>query len=281
MNSSGQASCLCFSMDRALQLEGYLGSLKKFMSDNVFVTVLYRTSSDFFDQGYDAVMQKHPDVNFIRETDFGAQTLGWLDSITTPLAMFGCDDVVYYRSVSLAKAASCFQSPQVLGFSLRLGKNIRFTHRQARPVAQPAWSEENDLLFWRWQQGNWDWGWAFEVNGTLYPRQVIKALFRALEQNRRANSQFDWRHPNKLEMTCNQLLRSIVGAPPLLACFPRSCLVVPTVNQVQTLGNNPLLGASRTVRELEELRRREMGMDLDRFAAGAYERIHVGDFFLK
>lgn len=280
MSDDKTVACLCFSMDRALQLDGYLRSVKACMSVRVPVTVLYRTSSEFFEEGYRAVAKAHPDVDFLRETDFGEQVLGWADRVSTPLVMFGCDDVVYYRPVNLAKVGACLGLPQLFGVSLRLGRNIRYTHTRKLPVAQPALSEENDLLFWRWPEGTCDWGWAFELNGTVYPRYVIRMLLQHLEQSRQRGVSQDWRHPNKLEMAFNRLLRSIEGGPVLMASFLQSCLVVPTVNQVQTLGDNPLFGEARSVHELEALRRLGAGMDLEKYGEGTYERIHVGDWHM-
>ena len=90
----------------------------------------------------------------------------------------------------------------------------------------------------------------------------------------------DWRHPNKLEMVGNQVIRILQGVPEWMACFPESCLVVPTVNQVQTLGQNPLMGELKTPAELEEMRRAGQRLDVAAYRAVPFNRIHVGDFFL-
>ena len=268
-------------MDRPLQLDGYLRSIRACFRQSVAVTVLYRASDAFFEEGYNQLAREHPAVAFVREDDFGKQTLAWAEEGQEPYLIFGCDDVVFYRPVDLEKAIAAFAWKSLLGFSLRLGRNIRFTHKRATEVPQPSFEEKDSLLFWKWRSAEWDWCWAFEANGTLYRRDVLKALLRVMEALRLKTADADWRHPNKMEMVGNQVIRILPGTPESLACFSKSCLVAPTVNQVQTVGRNPLLGELRTPLELENLRRRGCRLNIDAYRGLDFYRIHVGDLFLR
>ena len=280
MSKNAFVSCLCFSMDRPLQLDGYLRSVRECLRPAVSMTVLYRASNDRFEAGYTQLVREHPDVVFIKENDFGQQVRAWVEEGNAPYRLFGCDDVVFYRPADLEKAVAAFSHKPLLGFSLRLGRNIRFTHKQKEEVSQPAFEESDGRLFWKWLPSTWDWCWAFEANGTLYRREVLRALLGVMENLREQRPEADWRHPNKLEMVGNQVIRILQGVPEWMACFPESCLVVPTVNQVQTLGQNPLLGELKTPAELEEMRRAGQRLDVAAYRAVPFNRIHVGDFFL-
>ena len=280
MSKNAFVSCLCFSMDRPLQLDGYLRSVRECLSPPVSMTVLYRASNELFEAGYTQLIQGHPNVVFVKESDFGKQVLAWVEQASTPYLFFGCDDVVFYRPANLEKAVAAFSIKPLLGFSLRLGRNIRFTHKQKDEVQQPAFEERDGLLFWKWLPATWDWCWAFEANGTLYRREVLKALLGVMENLRNQAADADWRHPNKMEMVGNQVIRILQGVPEWMACFPESCLVVPTVNQVQTLGQNPLMGELKTPDELEAMRRAGGRLDVAAYRAATFNRIHVGELFL-
>lgn len=277
--SAGMA-CLCFSKDRPFQLDGYIRSMRRFLKYPVSLTVLYKATDPDILEGYECLKREHPEVSFVQESDFGAQTLRWLAGVETPLVFFGCDDVVFYQPVDMALVEAVLREhPSVLGFSLRLGLNIRHTHTHEDVVPHPAFITESPVLRWVWRGRPSDWGYPFEVNGTIYRTAFIRTLFQSLEKIRASVPQAEWRHPNHLEYSGNQVLIHTAQTPGELAAFPKSCLVVPTVNQVQNIAWNHLLGEIRTVRELEALRRSGDRMDLDAYAATSFDRIHVPEFF--
>ena len=275
-------TCLCFSKDRPFQLDGYLRSVRRFFPVPVAMTVLYKSTDAAIQEGYACVKRDHPDVPFVQETDFGREVLDWVNGIKTPLVFFGCDDVVFRRPVDAASIEALLNGqPAVLGFSMRLGLNIRHTHTREEPVPHPDFLSEQPVLRWSWRGQPADWGYPFEVNGTVYRAGFVRALFQSLENIRRAVAQAEWRHPNYLEYAANQILTHSPQMPGELASFTESCLVVPSVNQVQNIAWNHLLGEIRTVRELETLRRDGKQMDLNAYASAAFDRIHVGEFFVE
>lgn len=279
-HNAGLVAGLCFSKDRPLQLDGYLRSVTRWLSPAPAMTVLYCASTPDLAAGYADVVLAHPGVTFLPETDFGRQLQDWLSSTTTPLILFGCDDVVYIRPVDLRRVAQLMARPELLGFSLRLGKNICLSQSVPDPIPAPTWEQENDVMHWLWRSAAAEWAYAFELDGTVYRREVIQTLLNAFESLRSRVAGFDWRHPNALETAGNVIFKA-ADFPPRMASFNEACLVVPTVNRVQEMFANRLLGDGRTPTELEVLRRQGQELDLDEFARHTYARIHVGDFYLR
>ncbi|MDD2237827.1 MAG: hypothetical protein PHG65_11545 [Kiritimatiellae bacterium] len=274
-------TALCFSKDRPLQLDGYLRSVHRWFAHPPEITVLYTSTDSEIRDGYEELKREHPEVHFLPEQDFALQVLQWLDAVQTPLVLFGCDDVVYYQPVNVNVAGQVLREhPDVLGFSLRLGLNICHTHTRDDPIPPPAFITQEPILRWRWANAASDWGYPFELNGTLYRVERVRSILHLLEKLRQGDSRVEWRHPNFLESSANHLLRFAAQVPQELAAFPRSCLVVPTINQVQTIAWNHIMGEHRSVRELETLRRNGTRMNLDAYAATSFNRIHVGEFFI-
>lgn len=214
------------------------------------------------------------------ESNFAGQMNQWL-SKAGPLIIFGCDDVVFVRDVDVASASALLlEEKDLLACSLRLGCNIRFSHNTAGEIPQPVFQRINDLLVWNWRNESSHWRYPFELNGTIYRRDSLVALFNGLENMRYKTPAAEWRHPNLLELRGNEFLLGS-DAPSLMYCLIESALVVPTVNCVQHFFDNPLLGEAQDIEELEMRRRQGWELDLDAFHAKSYDRIHVGDFFLR
>ncbi len=270
---------MCFSKDRPLQLDGYLRSLREASSQPVRVRVLYTCSSDRFRRGYAELAESHPDVEFEPEHDFGRQLTGWLKATAARFVMFGCDDVVFCRAFDVAQIAGTFNDYDLLGFSLRLGRNIEYSHSRREAVPHPEFKPGGDKLVWCWRSADSHWAYPFELNCTVYERSMTLRLVAMMEQLRIAQPPFDWRHPNLLELAGNTVLKSTQG-PSLMASFGTSRAVVPTVNRVQNLVGNRLMGGHCSTEALEEARNAGARLDLEAYRACSFDRIHVGEFFV-
>lgn len=275
-------SVLSFSKDRPLQCEGYLRSLQKAFGSNASrVRVLFKASGPSFASGYGHVGAEYPGVEFVPEHDFGEQVLEWIHGLTTPLATFGCDDVVFRGQVDVLALAASFADADLAGFSLRLGRNIRFSHRRKEELSQPDFTQIDGCLTWKWTEAEGEWAYPFELNGTVYRASYLAALLNGLEQIRVAGrgSRGEWRHPNLLELSGVTLMKAMKQFR-RMASFEESRLVVPTVNQVQHYFENPRHGEIKTVEELETLRLQGYHMDVDEYWRHSFDRIHVGEFYL-
>lgn len=164
------------------------------------VTVLY-TCEGRFEAAYGKLHSYFPHVDFIRENDFKEQVLGCLEQVRTPLFMFGCDDVVFRRAWEPGLIWRTFRDlPELIGFSLRLGKEITFSGTQGRSMTNPRFQRTDPFLVWEWCAGEFDWGYPWELDGTIYPTQFVRDMLMAIRK-------LDWAHPNKLEGVVAYLIR--------------------------------------------------------------------------
>ena len=171
---------LCFSKDRPLQLHGYLESLS--FCGQVYpedISVIYAKSPH-----YKPLVEFFPRVNFIEEDQqFDKVFRDYINSLDDKdLIIPGCDDVVYYRMFPLYALSQAMLDPSLLGFSLRLGKNIK---------SSPVIGNNFPVITWEWAKAGSHWGYPFELMATLYRVSFIKELLK--------NCQIELKSPNYFE----------------------------------------------------------------------------------
>jgi len=262
---------VCFSKNRPLQLHGYLESLFRAFDapDSLRVKALVKSDPPYA-AAYAQVARAFGRVEVVYERDFTRDLLGLLDG--APYTCFGCDDVVFVRPVQVRKILEAFRD-DVFAFSLRLGLNVTRSMFSGPTSPPPHLAAEGDMLTWDLDRSHahGDWGYAWELNGTVYPTDVARQVIEDV----RAPT------PNLLEAggggrwssrTRRRLMRS----------WSTSRLVVPTVNVVQRDFANGICGGLPLPPPLL-LACYEGGLrlDVDRFAERAYDCIHVADFFLR
>lgn len=100
-----------------------------------------------------------------------------LNSIVAPLdddelILFGCDDVVFFRSFSMQKVENFLHdSPDVTGFSLRLGNDLT-----GFETARPAFEQRDNVLVWTTDKHKGHWGYPFELMGTVFRAGLVKQI---------------------------------------------------------------------------------------------------------
>jgi hypothetical protein len=262
---------VCFSRNRPLQLHGYLASLFKFVADPELleVTVLVRSDPEYA-AAYAAVAAEFAPVRFVAERHFASDVLALMGD--RDYTCFGCDDVVFVAPIALARILELFDA-RLFAFSLRLGRNVARSMFSGAMTPPPMLAAPEPFLLWDLHRahGCGDWGYSWELNGTVYPTAIVRAV---IEELRPAS-------PNLLEAGgggrwSNKTERH------LMAAWPRARLVVPTVNVVQVDFANPVCGGGRLDPPfLLECWNRGLRMDIDAFARATYDCIHVADFFLR
>lgn len=172
---------LCWSMNRAAQLNALLRSLKTYIPSNV--VVLYTYSNDQFKQGYDLCRQNNPFVSFVKEDDFYNDTLFCIEAMKSDNICLTTDDTVVFRSVSdLSFIKSKLSNNTV--FSFRLGYNT-VVQDHLNPYLQPALvpdSIERDLLFWnpRKYQG-FNYGYPHALDMHLYSTEYLLPILKEIK----------------------------------------------------------------------------------------------------
>jgi len=306
-------SVLCFSKDRPLQLEAYLDSLFRMSARPLPVSVLY-TCGPPFHAAYDKLKSRFLEVDFVRETDFKGQVLAYLQQVETPLLMFGCDDVIFKRPWQPREVSKTFQIRQrLLAFSLRLGREITYSHPADRTMSAPHFLESDPFLVWRWPAGQVDWGYPWELDCTVYTVQFVRSMLMAMHK-------LDWSHPNRLEGLGADLIHRIgrgffsrasypLAEGSIITRFARSALMsvekfrldpsirefedfdlmasyplarasVVTINRVQDVTPNRIYGGDLTVDDLLEKWNRGMILDTGRYTDQSYRSIHIGEVHL-
>lgn len=274
---------IVFSKDRPLQLHGMLSSVFARWRGDFRVSVLLRAEAPYAG-AYDAVRAQFPQVAFCDEADFGPDLLGLVVEGREPLVCFGCDDVVYVAPVDVPTVERLLLHPDLLGVSLRLGKNV-VADMFGRPLAQPCFLHEGTYdpaetseawPYWRVDEGAaGDWAYPWEVLGTVYPAPFVLSVVEALTRAGVCRS------PSSLEDQGWRCWARHTDRRRMCA-WPRSRLVVPTVNLVQSeFGNGTVGGTALSPEFLLDCWNRGLRLDQDRLRGVAPSSWRVGDFPLR
>jgi hypothetical protein len=263
---------ICFSRDRPLQLHGYLRSLFDNLDEPALVEaqVLYRAAPEY-EAAYAEVAAELPAVRFVRQTDFYSDLRAMLGAHEH--TSFGCDDVVFTGRFEPRAIVRALAGEDVFAFSLRLGLNLSRSMFSGAMAPPPDLEPRGGILHWDLRRAHafGDWGYSFELNGTVYPTAIVRQL---VDELRPAT-------PNALEAGGGGRW-SGKTARHVMCAWPESRLVVPTVNVVQTDFANGICGrVSLSPRFLLECWQSGLRLDVERFRGRRYDCIHVPDFFLR
>lgn len=262
---------VCFSRNRPLQLHGYLSSLFGMLEDpeNVLASVLVRCDPEY-SAAYREVAQEFTRVRFVEERSFHADLLSLL--CDRELTCFGCDDVVFVAPFAARVIRELFDG-RLFGCSLRLGRNVTRSMFSGPMTPPPMLPAREPFLLWDLSgaHGCGDWGYSWELNGTVYPTAIVRAVVEDLAPA----------SPNLLEAGGGGRWSSKTDRR-LMCAWPSARLVVPTVNVVQVDFANPILGAKALEPAfLLECWHRGLRLDVDALRRESYDCIHVAAFHLR
>lgn len=269
---------IVFSKDRPLQLHGYLSSLFARWHGDFTVDALIQKRPPFA-VAYDWLAESFAGDSAVRfwvEDDFPANLTAILDrGRDAPFTMFGVDDAVWVRDVSGATVEGLFAHRPLLGYSLRLGRNIR-SNLWAGEVAHPTFRAFEEGLCWdvTAPDSHADWAYPWEVVGTVYPTDYVQAMVKMLVARTLCNS------PSQLEHFGNQRWSQHTPHREMAALLV-SAVVLPAPNRVQHEHANPLLGPELSTEFLLDCWHRGLRLDHETFGRRANSQIHVPDFFLR
>ncbi len=223
----GRSGCemVVFSKDRALQLHALLGSLRECVTHPPRLRIIYAASSRGHAAAYEEMLRldRHLDIVPVRQerqSAFRDLLIAAISEVVTSRVGFLVDDIVFKDRVDFDEYADF--DPRTTVPSLRLGANIGYSFMQQCPQRQPAWVRTTDTrLWWRWSEGEHDWGHALSVDGNLYGRDEMLVLARGLE----------YRSPNTFEnalQSCSDCYGNRLGV-----CYAVSKIVNLPLNRVQ------------------------------------------------
>ncbi len=221
---------LCFSKDRAMQLDATLHSLKLHCRDahRLNTTVLHAASTDTQARHYRQLAQEYPAVRFVQETDFRRDVI----SLVAPseFLLFMVDDNIFVKDFDLEDAISQLKAiPQALAFSFRLGRNTVYCYPLAKYQKLPKFDEvSNGVLGFDWTKSERDFGYPYDVSSTIYRTGDIVLVLEGIP----------FSNPNTLEGALDGTKRH-TNSRNLLLCFERSVTFCNPINKVQSvLPNN-------------------------------------------
>jgi glycosyltransferase involved in cell wall biosynthesis len=227
-------AAIIFSKDRPLQLDAALRTWQRHCRDvgSVSVKVLYKASTPLLLSLYQRVMQEHPGVDFVPEEDFRRDLLMLLRDLD--YVLFVVDDTVFVQDFTLAGIANLLhRHPEVLGFSLRLGRNTTYcytkNHAQQLPDFEPC---ENGSLKYHWAGADHDFGYPLEVSSSVFRSKEMLLLL----------DQLGFTNPNTLEYGMAHSTERFRESQPFLACWEQSRAFSIPANQVQQFWDNRTTG---------------------------------------
>ncbi len=141
--------------------------------------------------------------------------------------LFLVDDNLFVRDFELRKIEqSLVHHPNALGFSLRLGKNIRYNYMRNVREQRPAFrNTEHGFLIFNWAKAKRSFAYALEVSSSFYR---TNDLYPMLEQ-------IPFNNPNTLEAQMARCLKRFLPHQPFLICARQTITFCNPVNKVQTI----------------------------------------------
>jgi hypothetical protein len=222
-----------FSYDRPLQLYALLESTEEYLSGINETHVIYRSSSQDFNEGYQIVKEKFPKVLFHKQSanphvDFKPLVLQSVYTKTSPCSylMFGVDDIIVKDYADLEKCTKAMEKWNAWGFFLRLGKNINYTQTNDTQSPVPRGKDVGKEMFsWKFANGISDWGYPNNVDMTIYRKESIRSFLE--------NASYTY--PNTLEGRWAELAGADMEKRGL--CFHLSKIVNLPINIVSLVRN--------------------------------------------
>jgi hypothetical protein len=190
---------ICFSKDRACQLELLLRSMHEKL--NVFhsVVVQYTATTEEFQKGFNKLQQFHPYIKFQKESSFKDTLVDILKTVNTEYILFHTDDDVYLQDVSLVCAPDELNDGYHC-FSLRMNPTIdRCYPANNKKIKAPRLNinDYQGLMSWNWKEAEDQhtcWGYPMALNSHIYRSKDIIPLI----------NKGKYHHPNSLECWLNQ-----------------------------------------------------------------------------
>ncbi len=206
--------CVVFSLDRAMQLDAFLTSVRVHVGGLYDpLTVLFRASTRRFAEAYSILRREHRGVEWIEERDFRENLLALVEP--RGMIVFHTDDDIFFARVEPFELLH-----EEVCFSLRLGLNIGYSYSLDVPERLRCPSVRHDRVSWDWR--------AQAVGSFSYPLALNGHVLRA-DETRLLIEKIEFSDPNDLE---SQLNVQSETARSRMASFTSSCVVSVPANIV-------------------------------------------------
>lgn len=204
--SSKQADLVAFSYDRPLQLYALLESFERYTTHVANTSVIYKSSSEQYDKGYEQVKARFPYVHFYRETeekdeDFRSlfQRVAFSKSTSNASYIsFAVDDIILTGHIDFRECIQKMEQTKAYGFYLSLGENINhsFMRNQDQDVP-PHVALDGDVQAWQFGQGRIDWNYPHSVDMVLYRKGDIENTLTKIPYHNPPTLESNWAQKSK------------------------------------------------------------------------------------
>jgi len=298
-DSTPRVTVICFSKDRAFQMQEYARTLQSFVIDSspsvaFDVHVIWKASTDKFSKSYLELSRRFASYSWVKEVDFVQQLTDIVQS-ASPYILWGVDDVLFYNPTDLLPIIKIMDSDKgILCSTLRLSPNVKYCHPsnvysnlpQFTSASSPFSASGGDVVSFTQELLRFDrsiatedWNYPFELCATLMHKTAIADTLVAVAQHYGSDG---LSHPNKLEVSGSRLFsKHLVDYAKLTQCI---CLKTPvmsviTVNRVQDVCENRIY-TEISLDELEAHFDAHRLLDLAYYRSKLFDAVHIGDFVL-
>lgn len=213
---------IIFSKDRACQLEFLLRTFRAQVTGASVIKVLYMSTNEFFEKGYNKVKQKYSDVCFTKQSSFKQDLMTLVDK-KLALTTFFVDDIAFIRpwNIQDEKLKILIANRDIACLSLRMDPKYDFCYAMKRKQTIPIFDNNH---CWVWKNSSCDWGYPMSLDGHVFRTPDIVPLLEQL--------QYD--NPNLLE---GALARRPLDRNKMI-CYREGKIINNPVNKVQTVNQN-------------------------------------------
>ena len=175
------AEGVVFSKDRALQLHALLSSYLEKASPPIPLHVLYHTTNSPHQKSYEELIElfSPQQITFTKqccEDSFKEDLIQLLTLLESEKLFFLVDDIIFIEDVDI-KDFCKFDADKFVP-SLRMGLNLTKTFHTEQPLPKFLSNpKEEAKIFWKWNEGVYDWGYPLSLDGHLFSvREILEII---------------------------------------------------------------------------------------------------------
>jgi len=179
------ADLVIFSYDRPLQLYALLESVNEYIAGINSISVVYRASSDRYNNAFTQVNNAFPHVEFLKQNgphDFKQTTIQAIKNGSSDHIIFAVDDNIVKDQVNVSECIEWLEKTQAYAFYLKLGTHLDFCYTENKQQKVPTHTQiYNDIQAYQFEYGEYDWNYPNTVDMTLYRKKDLINIFQTLE----------------------------------------------------------------------------------------------------
>lgn len=227
-------NCIIFSKDRPMQLHLLLESiLANFNVEDYKLNILYKSSNDEFNKGYNIVRDLFPQFIYKKEENFKSDLISLFNE--SKYTVFFTDDDIIYNSLKLTndEIHNIFELTKAVCFSLRLGLNTTHCYTMQKLNKLEKYDTHKfihdidlieSIISWKVENATNDYAYPMSVDGHIFKTDFIKYFCENIE----------YHNPNIFEA----LLATITKNNMIVSSYEISKLVNSPINRVQETFQN-------------------------------------------